>query len=455
MKNPDALSASLAKVTDLYFTQAQALYKQVDAAARADGRQTLDMIAFRKQQTTYLQSIMTIRDAALEEAGVLLSNDIASARANLIIAVLLTLAIAGGVAGLGIFFTRRVVLPLNGLTAIIGRMAANDLAVDIPGAGRTDEVGDIARGLAVFREGALDRQRLEEAAETERQTREKRVARVDALIAQFERQVAEVLTGVGHAATDLDNTAQAMSGIASSTSEQLATSAAASDQTSANVQTVAAAAEELASSSHEIGRQVSESAAIARSAVGEVSRADTTVRGLADAAQRIGDVVDLIQQIAGQTNLLALNATIEAARAGEAGKGFAVVASEVKSLANQTATATQDIAAQVQAIQTATNAVVQAMSGVGQTIERVSEIATTIAAAVEEQGVATAEIARNVQQAAEGSQSVSEGLAHVSSGAQKTGEAAGSVLGASGELSRSATTLSGRIEGFLSGIRAA
>ncbi len=454
-ENPGALAASMATVDQEYFTKGQALFKDVEAAARADGKQSMELVPFRKQQTGYLQSIMSIRDAAFGEADLYLTEEMAAARNNLIAVLLLTLGVAAAVVGLGALFTRRVVLPLGGLTDIIGRMAANDLAVAIPGADRTDEVGDIARGLAVFREGALERQRLEEAARLERQAREQRVARVEQLIAQFERQVADVLSSVGHSAQDLDRTAHGMSGIASDTSQQLAASAAASEQTSANVQTVAAAAEELASSSQEIGRQVTESAAIAGTAVGEVARADNTVRGLADAARRIGDVVGLIQQIAGQTNLLALNATIEAARAGEAGKGFAVVASEVKGLANQTARATEDISSQITEIQGATNAVVQAMSGVGRTIERVSEIATTIAAAVEEQGVATAEIARNVQQAAQGSQSVSEGLAQVTHGAQKTGEAAGSVLGASGDLSRNAATLRQEIVDFLAGIRAA
>lgn len=453
--NPDALAPAFATVTQEYFTKGIALFKEVETAARADGKQALEMGSFRKQQTAALQSIMVIRDAAFAESDIYLMDEMAGARTNMIAMVLLTLGIAAAVVALGALFTRRVVLPLGELTGIIGRMAANDLEVAIPGANRTDEVGDIARGLAVFREGALERGRLEAAAKLESQAREQRVARVEQLIAQFEKQVATVLSSVGHAAQDLDVTAHTMSGIASDTSQQLSVSAAASEQTSANVQTVAAAAEELASSSQEIGRQVTESAAIAGTAVGEVSRADNTVRGLADAARRIGDVVGLIQQIAGQTNLLALNATIEAARAGEAGKGFAVVASEVKSLANQTAKATEDISSQITEIQGATNAVVQAMSGVGRTIERVSEIATTIAAAVEEQGVATAEIARNVQQAAQGSQSVSEGLVQVTQGAQKTGEAAGSVLGASGDLSRNAATLRTEIEGFLAGIRAA
>ncbi|WP_051330270.1 methyl-accepting chemotaxis protein [Niveispirillum irakense] len=450
-----AMEQAIAQVRQSYFTKGEGLYRQLDQAARADGQYGVELGAFRSEQTAFLQSILSIRDAALTAGDRYLVGEMAAARLNLILELVLTLAIALAIFALGALFNRRVVAPLVAMTAVIGRMAADDLEVVIVGADRPDEVGDIARGLDVFKKGALERRRLEAAAAAERVVQEKRVARVDDLIAGFERQVAEMLTIVSAAATELDGTARSMSGVAVETSRQVSASAAASGQTSANVQTVAAAAEELAASSQDIGRQVSESARIASEAVGEVGGASTAVQGLADAAQRIGEVVGLIQQIAAQTNLLALNATIEAARAGEAGKGFAVVASEVKSLANQTARATEDISGQVAQIQSATGGVVGAMGGIARTIERVSEIATSIASAVEEQGAATGEIARNVQQAASGSQLVSQGLVEVTNAAEQTGGAAEQVLGAAAELSRNAALLRQEIETFLAGIRAA
>lgn len=451
----EALNKAIADVKASYFTKGEALYAKVVEAARGDGVRDMELGRFRSEQTAYLQSILSIRDAGLAAADIYLRAEMTSARNQLIGELVLTLSIAAAVMALGALFSRRVVVPLGSMTQIIGRMAADDLDVAISGADRPDEVGDIARGLEVFKRGALERRRLEAAALAEREAREQRVVRVEQLIASFERQVAEILSLVASAATELDGTAQSMTSIATETSRQVSASAAASGQTSANVQTVAAATEELASSSQEIGRQVSESARIAGEAVTEVRGASGAVHGLSEAAQRIGEVVGLIQQIASQTNLLALNATIEAARAGEAGKGFAVVASEVKSLANQTARATEDISAQVSQIQSATGGVVSAMSGIGTTIERVSEIATTIASAVEEQGAATAEIARNVQQAARGSQLVSQGLVEVTNAAEQTGSAADQVLGASSELSRNAETLRREIESFLAGIRAA
>lgn len=452
---PASLAAAMAAMEEGYFTKVKSLYAPVEKAARVDGQHGLQLAAFRGEQTAALQTIMGVRDAALAEGELYLTGVKSAAGIALAVELVLVLGVAVAIFLLGTLFSRRVVIPLVDLTSIIGRMAADDLDVRIPGAERTDEVGDIARGLTIFRQGALERRELEQAAAADRAAREQRVTRVETLIANFEKQMSAVLKSVAAAATELDGTAKSMSGIATETSRQVSASAAASGQTSANVQTVASAAEELASSSQEIGRQVSESARIAGTAVAEVQGASGTVHGLADAAQRIGEVVGLIQDIASQTNLLALNATIEAARAGEAGKGFAVVAGEVKSLAGQTARATEDISAQVAQIQAATGGVVGAITGIGRTIERVSEIATTIASAVEEQGAATAEIARNVQQAAVGSAHVSAGLVEVTNAAEQTGTVADQVHGAAIELSRNAETLQKEIHDFLAGIRAA
>ena len=270
----------------------------------------------------------------------------------------------------------------------------------------------------------------------------------------FETSVKAVVETVSSGATEMQGSAQTMASTAEETSRQATAVAAAAEQASANVQTVASAAEELSNSIQEISRQVAQSNAIARNAVDEAKKTNDKVRGLAEAANKIGEVVKLITDIASQTNLLALNATIEAARAGEAGKGFAVVASEVKSLANQTAKATEEIAGQIGAIQSATGEAVEAIQGIGSTIGQISEIATAIASAVEEQGAATREIAGNVQQAASGTREVTHNIGGVTQAAGETGESATQVLNAAGELSRQAETLRGQVEEFLREVRA-
>jgi len=285
--------------------------------------------------------------------------------------------------------------------------------------------------------------------------RARRGQKLDGLTQSFEVKVGELVGMVSSAATELRTTAESMTGTAGQTTEQATTVAAAAEQASANVQNVASAAEELSSSIAEISRQVTQSAKIAGRAVEDAQRTDGVVRALAEGAQKIGDVVSLISDIAGQTNLLALNATIEAARAGEAGRGFAVVASEVKSLATQTAKATDDIARQIAQIQEATNEAVLSIQSIGGTIGEVNEIAATIAAAVEQQGSATQEIARSVQQAAAGTQQVTASISGVSHGATITGSAATQVLSAADELSRQAENLSGEIGYFIAGVKAA
>jgi methyl-accepting chemotaxis protein len=362
------------------------------------------------------------------------------------------LALAGGIATLT---GRSIVNPISGMTEAMKRLAAGDKTVAVPGSGRRDEIGDMAGAVLVFKENMIKAEQLGAEQRAEQQRKEQRQLAVEGFIEEFDRSVSGSLNMLASASTELQTTAQSMTATAEETQRQSAAVAAASEQASTNVQTVASAAEELSSSIAEISRQVSESTRIAAQAVDDAGRTNAQVQALAEAAQKIGDVVKLINDIAGQTNLLALNATIEAARAGEAGKGFAVVASEVKSLATQTAKATDDIAAQVKAIQTATGDSVQAIAGITATIGRVSEIATTIASAVEEQGAATQEIARNVQQASAGTGEVTSNIAGVSQAAGDTGAAATQVLGAAGELARQGETLRADVGKFLASIRAA
>jgi len=285
--------------------------------------------------------------------------------------------------------------------------------------------------------------------------RARRGKRLDELMQDFEAKASGMVGQVATAASQLQATAKTMTGIAGEATHQSASVAAAAEEASVSVQTVAASAEELSGSIAEISRQVAHSAQIASKAVADAERTDRIVNALAEGAQKIGDVVSLINNIAGQTNLLALNATIEAARAGDAGKGFAVVATEVKSLASQTARATEDIAQQINHIQSATKEAVTAIQGIAATIGEVNSIAATIAAAVEEQGAATQEIARSVQQAASGTSEVGSTIAKVSQGANETGAAAGQVLEATGSLSTQAEALRTEVTTFLANIKAA
>ena len=269
----------------------------------------------------------------------------------------------------------------------------------------------------------------------------------------FESNVKTVVESVASASTEMEMSARTLSATAEEASSQSTAVAAASEEASTNVQTVAAAAEQLAQSVEEVGRQVQQSSTIASNAVSEAQKTNEEVEGLATAAEKIGEVVGLINDIASQTNLLALNATIEAARAGDAGKGFAVVATEVKSLADQTATATEDISSQISAIQSATENAVKAIKGISGTIGELSEISSAIASAVEEQSAATREIAQSVEQAAAGTADVSQNITGVTSGAQQTGDASAQVLEAASELSKQAETLRSQVDGFLVEVR--
>jgi methyl-accepting chemotaxis protein len=334
-------------------------------------------------------------------------------------------------------------------------LSKGDLESEIYRSSQHDEVAEMSHALHVFRESMIEGRALSTEQDKDRSAKAERATRMEARIVEFEAAVRAALDNLQRSANSMQATAQSMSATADQSSALVSAVASAAEETSVNVQTVSSGTEELSSSIAEIGRQVVTSAQIAGKAVDEAGATDATMHGLADNASRISVVVDLIQVIASQTNLLALNATIEAARAGEAGRGFAVVASEVKSLANQTAKATDEIRSQIASMQQVTTSAVSAIRNIGQTIGEINDVTTAIAAAVEEQGTATREIARNIQHAAGGTAEVSSNIIGVSTASAEAGRAASEVLSASDELRREADMLRSEIDAFLSNIRAA
>ncbi len=347
--------------------------------------------------------------------------------------------------------------PMTRLNGALGEMAGGNLDVVIPGAERGDEIGDLAKTVAVIRENAEQKARDEAEAKARQDQSAAQQRKMDMikLADDFEGAVGKIVETVSSASTELEASASSLSATAERSQDLTVAVAAASEEASTNVQSVASATEEMASSVNEISRQVQESARMATEAVGQARATNDRVSELSKAASRIGDVVELINTIAEQTNLLALNATIEAARAGEAGRGFAVVASEVKALAEQTSKATGEIGQQITGIQAATQESVNAIKEISGTIEKLSEISSTIAAAVEEQGAATQEISRNVQQAAHGTQQVSSNITDVQRGASETGSASSQVLSAAQSLSGDSNRLKLEVGKFLNSVRAA
>ncbi len=350
--------------------------------------------------------------------------------------------------------SRAITGPLDGMGRVMQALADGNSAVTVPGTGRRDEIGGMARTVEVFRVQQIDLARHWDRQQIEMRVTEQRARALKRLTDQFDRTIADTIRAVSGAVSTLDHTARALSATADRNRREATAVASASQQASHSVQTVAAAAEELTGAIAVIGEQVVTSSAISNEAVAASQRAGSQIDGLGSAAQKIGEVADLIAGIASQTNLLALNATIEAARAGEAGKGFAVVAGEVKNLAGQTAKATEEIGQHIAQVQEATRTAVDAIRDIGGIVGRSDEIGASIATAVQQQGAATSEIARSASDAAEGTRQVSHSIGAVSDAAQDTERSAGALLDAAGGLSEQAEALRRMVDAFLVNVEA-
>jgi len=431
-------------------------------------------IALMREQLTIDEAraleVSGVSEEAYEQIGALYDSimafkadelDVRSAAEASAFSTAYAVLIAGGVIslaaalGFGVLAHRTMSKPLAEMAGLMRRLAEGDTAVAVPDAERQDEIGAMAKALRIFKDNAVKTQEMTAKAKAEAEERAARAEKLRGLTEGFSADIGAALKEVTAAAQALAGTSDRLTGTAQDASSRAATVASASQQASHNVETVAAASEELGASIQEISRQVVRQRELAGEAAHDAQASDAEVRRLADSAQKIGEVVGLITAIAEQTNLLALNATIEAARAGEAGKGFAVVASEVKNLASQTAKATEQIAKDVEAIQSQTDATVHAIKTIGQRIGSIGEIATAVASAVEEQSAATGEISRNVQEAAAGSRNVTETIGGVTATAEEVDRSSGELAAASRGLNDQAAALERFVARFVDDVRAA
>jgi len=452
---PKAVVDAVAKMNSDFLGPGLARRKPTYDALAAGQKPDITAPEWLSREAASLGSINGVANAAMDEMVARADDEAGQATRNLIFdGILLLVALGLSVAGF-LIVRRRVSAPILALTGTIDRLAQQDFAVEIPPKTRDDEIGRMQEALIVLRENGRQHELAVEARIEEQAAAARRATTVDTLCRDFDGQVGASLASVGQATARLMDASNAMIEAAGRSASETGTVAAAAQEASAGVNTVAAAAEELSASIAEISRQMSQSTAISNDAMEKAEKTDATIAGLATASQKIGEIVTLISNIASQTNLLALNATIEAARAGEAGKGFAVVASEVKSLANQTAQATQDITQQITQIQDMTQAAVDGVRAISSVIREMGGITTGIAAAVEEQGAATSEIARNVQEVAMAANQISASITDVSSAVDQSSEVAREVRAAAEVMSAEGEVLKGDVAGFLGGIRTA
>jgi methyl-accepting chemotaxis protein len=438
-----------------YFGDFQRLAEEMRKAGDETGRYPMSAAQYVDTTTPQLYRLFEVMLAGGKASEAHTAEIVGKATRMLMILIGMLLVVAAIAACAVYVVVARILRPLGALAGTVEAMAGGALELEVPGLARNDELGTMAAAIEVFRKNGLEARRLQAAAAEEQDKKEERQSKIDAYLRDFEDIATKAVGNVAAAATQMRGTAGEMVGIADDTSTRSTAVAAASEEASSNVQTVAAAAEEMNASIGEITRQVQNANTKAQEAAREADATDRQVQGLAEAAQRIGEVVKIISSIAAQTNLLALNATIEAARAGDAGKGFAVVASEVKSLANQTAKATDEIAQQVSGIQSETGKAVTAIRSIAKAIADMNAVSSSIASAVEEQSASTQEISRNVQQAAAGTQDVSSNVGGVTQAVNATRTAADRVREAAETVTGQAQALRGDVESFLAKIRAA
>jgi len=451
---PSKIAEMDSVISNGFFGRFESLRDQVYAAGIGARSYPIGANEWISRSTAAIDQLLDLANRSGTVTAITVNETVDRSFATLVGTTVVT-ALALAVGGVAIWSViARVVRPVGLLTDVMGNLAAGHLSAVIPATDRGDEIGAMAKAVAVFKQNAIEAEKLraerahaeEQAAEAQKRTRLE-------LANEFENAVGTIVQGLGRAADDLSTAAHSMSATAEETSSQAGTVASASEQASANVQSVAAATEEMNRSIAEISSQVQRSATAARSAVDGVDGATKRTASLSEAAQEIGAVIGIIRDIADQTNLLALNATIEAARAGEAGKGFAVVASEVKSLANQTAVATSKIGGLIDRVRSESGETAEAIELVRDQVASIDEVASTIAAAIEEQTSATAEISRNVGEASQGTAEVSRSIVGVSESASGAGAASAQVVAASQTVTEQAGRLDQAVAGFLTKVR--
>jgi methyl-accepting chemotaxis protein len=453
---PPPVTAGVGQLRERAFQRFEDTRKAIYAAGLGGGNYPISSAEWFSQSSAAIDEVIALSGSASQEAARLAEIAQHDSLQTLVLnGFLMTFSLLLAGATLWMVVSR-VIRSLGQMTAAMSELAGGETSVVVPCANRRDEMGSMARALLVFKENAVRVLNMQAEREAlEKNARQEKIAAMARLADAFEGTVGEIVENVTSASSQLETSAGALTATAVRAQELTTMVAAASEKASTNVQSVASASEEMASSVNEISRQVQASSRIAGEAVEQARKTHDRVNNLSSAANRIGDVVELINTVAGQTNLLALNATIEAARAGEAGRGFAVVASEVKALAEQTAKATEEIRKQISDIQNATQDSVHAIEEIGVTIGRISEISSAIAYAVEEQGAATQEVARNVQQAALGTQQVASNITDVQRDASETGSASSQMLTSAQSLSSESSRLKREVGKFLETVRAA